>query len=201
MGEPDVIGISVNTRLSAAAYRALRERAPVAIMRGLNKSGASGRSALVKAVAGDLGIKQATIREKVFEQLASVTKLVYRLSVSGKRIPLYEFKAKGRFPSRGKGTGVTAKLPGGSGRYQHAFIARMKSGHVGVFQRVANAKRRGAAPNRSQLPIYELFGPSLPKVVGKLAGVFFARSREVLSKNVQHEINFETSQIRKSTAA
>jgi len=186
-----VIGVSVNTRLSARAYQLLRERAPVAIARGLNKSGAQGKTVLVRAVATDLGIKQATVREKLHEEPAKSTKLVYRLSVSGKRIPLYEFKAKGRLPSRGQGSGVTAKLPGGAGRYPHAFLARMKSGHLGVFQRV----------DRRRLPIYELFGPSLPKVVGRFARVFFARANEVMPKNLQHEINFETSQIRKATAA
>jgi hypothetical protein len=63
-----------------------------------------------------------------------------------------------------------------------AFIARMLSGHRGVF-------KRRAVP---RLPIVELFGPSLPRVFTR-ATIAAARTRlagELLAKNLAHEIQF-----------
>jgi hypothetical protein len=89
------------------------------------------------------------------------------------------------------GRGDPYKRGGGGRTIPNAFIARMQSGHVGVFQRVAGSSgRRGPAPNRSQLPIRELFGPSIWQVFKKYEAVGLARGREQLIKNLQSEFRF-----------
>jgi hypothetical protein len=116
-----------------------------------------------------------------------------RLISSGARIPLIDFSARGPEPSRGRGRGVSYKLAGAGGRLPHAFIATMRSGHRGVFERSPGGKRRGPKPERSQLPIHEKFGPSIAVVFQHQIPVGEARRAEVLVKNVQHEIEFALS--------
>ena len=66
----------------------------------------------------------------------------------------------------------------------------MKSGHRGVFQRVPGATRRGPSPNRSQLPIYELHGPSIGHVFGKHRQQAVDRMLEQLEKTFDAEMKF-----------
>ena len=154
---------------------------------------------MVREVSRDLGLKVGTVRDEVKVAEArpganvtavELSTLTARVSVSGKRIPLIEFGARGPQPSRGRGRGVTARLKGGKGRYPHAFIVRLKSGHVGVFERVPDSKRHGPKPNRSQLPVFELRGPSLPLVFAKYLPLGVARATEQLTKNLEHEFAF-----------
>ncbi len=155
-------------------------RAQIAIARGINRTATSERAAMSSGIAGDMGIKVGTAREAIGIEKATTYNLRARLTARGKRLPLVDFKARGPEPSRGKGAGVSAKLPGGAGRYPRAFIATMKSGHRGVFQRTSKAR----------LGIYELFGPSIVRVFEKFIPIGAARRNEVLQKNVQHELDF-----------
>ena len=169
----------------------LRKRAPAAQVRALNRSIASANVVMVRAIASDLGVKQGTVKDRTRIELATPQKLRARIYANAKRIPLIDFGAKGPEPSRGRGRGVTVKSAGGRSTIPDAFIATMRSGHRGVFQRVAGSSgRRGPAPNRSQLPIRELFGPSIWKVFRKLEYIGIARGREQLIKNLQSEFRF-----------
>ncbi len=104
-----------------------------------------------------------------------------RLEVTGRRLPLIDFKAKGPEPSRGRGRGVTYKLPGGRGRAPTAFIANLR-GRRGVFRRRTTA--RG--------PLEELHGPSLVHVFEKFLPLGAERGREALVRNLRSEIAFAT---------
>jgi hypothetical protein len=162
--------------------RALGDRAPLAAARALNKSIASVQTQAVRDVAGDLGIAQKDVRRGMAIQRATRATLRATLTVTGRRIPLIAFRARGPEPSRGRGR-VTYRI-GASPRttVAGAFIARMLSGHRGVF-------KRRAVP---RLPIVELFGPSLPRVFTR-AKIAAARTRlagELLAKNLAHEIQF-----------
>jgi hypothetical protein len=174
-----------------ATIRKIREKAPIAQMRALNRSIASANVAMVRVIAADLGVKQGAVKDRIRVQEAKPDRLVARLYANAKRIPLIEFGAKGPEPSRGRGAGVSAKLGGARGRIPDAFIATMKSGHRGVFKRVSDkGGRRGPRPNHSQLPIRELFGPSIWKVFVANQQVGIDRGREQLIKNLQSEFRF-----------
>jgi hypothetical protein len=122
-------------------------------------------------------------------------------TASAKRIPLIDWDARGPYPSRGKGRGVSTSLRtsgvtaikargkalgvggstgGGRGRYPHAFIAQMRSGHRGVFQR-GGTKR---------MPIFELFGPSIARVADKYTAAAAARGMDQLRKNLVSEFRY-----------
>lgn len=158
--------------------RRMRVRAPALVARALNRAGGSARTLMVREVSRDLRLKAATVRDRILVRQASADRLVYRLAASLKRIPVYAFDARGPLPSRGQGRGVTAKTP--ARRYPHAFLARMRSGHVGVFQRVG----------RKRLAIRELMGPSVGHVFHRHVAAGLARGEEQLIKNLQHELRF-----------
>lgn len=174
------------------ALRRLKGAAPVAVARALNRSIATVRTQAVRAVAQDVGLPQKSVREAMPIQQATPGRLVARLEVTGKKIPLYDFKA------RQTARGVTYRLPGGRNFLPSGFIATMKSGHVGVFVRGLGAKHqkgRGSWRQRSgwpALPIKERFGPSLPRVFGRqrITDALRTVAKDVMAKNLAHEVQF-----------
>lgn len=152
------------------------------VPRALNRSGASGRTVMVREVAKDLQLKQDVVRDRMVVREATASEHVYRLRASARRIPLIEFNARGPEPSYGRGAGVTARTR--VGRYRQAFIATMGSGHRGVFSRSPGARR---------LPIYELKQPSIAFVFDKHLPAGMNRAQEQLIKNLTHEISFALS--------
>lgn len=162
----------------------LMARFPFAVARALNRAADSAKVAMSREIARDMGLKVSTVKEQIHVSQATTARQSTHLSVTGKRIPLIDFHARGPEPSRGRGTGVRARLPGGRGHYPRAFIATMASGHRGVFL------RRGKA----RLPIVELHGPSLPLVFTKYFEVGKARGIEALQTNLAHELRFALQQ-------
>lgn len=161
-----------------------------AMVRALNRSVLAGRTLLAKNISADTGLASADVKAAVVMREASLGNPTARIASSLQRIPLIKFNATGPVPSRGKGRGVKARVPGGAGQYPNAFIAEMKSGHVGVFQRVPGAQRHGPKPNRSQLPIYELHGPSIGHVFSRHRQAAVDRMLEQLEKTFDAEIKF-----------
>lgn len=171
-----------------AGVENLKAKFPQAVRRALTRAGNSGRAAMVKEIAEDTGLPSRTVREAIRVNL--VGDQAVQLEVTGNRIPLIDFRARGPEPSRGKGRGVSYRLPGGRGRAEHAFIATMPSGHRGVFQRSEGARSVKTAKGRSGLPIYELRGPSLVHVFSKKMSIGVERTQEALVTNLRSEINF-----------
>lgn len=87
-------------------------------------------------------------------------------------------------PPRGKYL-YSQVIKGEGGTIAHAFLAKMKSGHVGVFQ------RGGHGTNSASLPIDKLSGPSVPQMLGSPTVSEFIQKRmeERLAVNVEHEVN------------
>lgn len=166
--------------------------APKAGTRAVNRTLATVATATVRALATEVGLAQKDIRPSITAQRATFTRQIGTLRVTGRRIPLIAFGARGPEPSRGRGSGVTYKLPGGRGRLPEAFIATMRSGHRGVFVR-----RTGASSRRvGRLPILELYGPSLPGAMVRkgIDAAMVAVGDEALARNLDHEINWIISQ-------
>jgi hypothetical protein len=172
--------ISLDTSQAREAYKKLKTNASKAIMRALNRTMENGQTVAVRETAQDLGLRQDDVRDAFTIERATPVNLRARLIARGARIPLIKFGATGPEPSRGKGGGVSYRLPGSRGRHPRAFIATMRSGHRGVFVRL----------RRSRLPIAELFGPSIPRAFTKQLPAIQARVAEMLPKNLDHEVQF-----------
>lgn len=180
-----LIGLKFNSRQGERWLRKLGTRGPQAIARALNRSGGTTRTAMVRAVSKDMNLPVGTVKEATRIYEATPNKLTVAVEAKGAPIPLMAWKPRTAYPSRGRGKGVTVRLPApGKGRYEKAFIAHMRSGHVGVFVRKGKAR----------LGIRELHGPSIAKVFEKHRpdGVFAGQI--ALIKNLRHELKFALQQ-------
>lgn len=164
----------------------LGSKGPAVMARAVNRATTAGKTAMVRAVAKDTGIQQKAVEKDLRVNKATRAVPVASIEIQGKRIPLIAFQAKGPEPSRGRGRGVSYRLPTGRGRIGNAFIATMNppSGHRGVFKRART----------SRLPIIELFGPSLPHVFEKYLPTFEAAAGAAFEKTLAHDISFAKSQ-------
>jgi hypothetical protein len=158
----------------------LRAKLPGAIRRALMRSATTVRAEMARLIVQEIGLPVGKVKDEIRLVDLGGTEVQFQLK-AGKRIPLIQFGARGPEPSRGRGQGVTYKLGSGRGRAPKAFIATMPSGHRGVFQR-----REGA----DRLPIIELHGPAIHTVFEKYAPMGAARAKEILQKNLEHEIEF-----------
>jgi hypothetical protein len=164
-------------------------RSRVAV-RALNKSAASANTAMVRVIAKDLGVKQEFVRDRLSVTEARPDRLVAVLRANAKRLPVMAFGAKQT------GTGVSAKTP--ARKYPGAFIATMPTGHQGVFTRTSQSRSRKGMPWGSpQLPIRELFGPSIALVFKKYEQVGIDRAKEQLIKNISSELRYALQQLAK----
>jgi hypothetical protein len=161
---------------------------PQALRRALSRAGDTGRAEMSKAIAADTGISSRRIKEQIKIQIVGDAGL--QLVIEGKRVPLIEFAARGPEPSRGRGRGVSYRLPGGRGRAEKAFIATMPTGHRGVYQRTGNARSTRRAKGWSGLPIYELFGPSMVEVFKKFLPLGADKARASFVKNLRSELGY-----------
>lgn len=190
-----IVRVSVNTEDMQRVVPILKSRARPAIARAINRTSDSAKTAWVRAVAQDVGLKVSAVRDQFVVQKATADRLTATFRASAKRVPLIDFNARGPEPSRGRGKGVTAKLPGGAGRYPNAFIATVGSGrHKGVFIRKGEASARKSVGAWSKnLPIIELRGPSIWQSAVKTQQVAIDRAQEQLPKNIAHEFEFALS--------
>lgn len=185
------VSISAAKAAIARDFQTFRAKFPAAEARALNRSIGTGRTTMTRLIVEDTGLAAGVVRNEIVIELATTSKKVARLIVKGSRIPLINFKARGPEPSRGKGRGVTARLPQAT-TYPHAFIATLSSGHRGVFQRVNlnRSERKSRGARGKNLPIRELRGPSLPRVFEKHTDEGMAVALAALNKNLTHELAF-----------
>lgn len=165
-----------------------------AFVRAAKRSIDSGRSVMVKLIAGDTGLKQKDVRDSVAMSYPTLSDPVASMRAKTKRLPLIDFKA------RQTGRGVSYRNPGGGrNSVPSAFIATTRqqstgdarpdlagSGgeHLGVFKRTS----------KKRLPIKQLYGPSIGQVFSKFRPQGVERALEVFDANFDHELEFLNSQ-------
>ncbi len=158
-----------------------------AVSTALRKSLRNAKKEAVKKVRERYTIRKAgyvsrTIKMKV-ENMTGI------LSSKGPVNDLSYFKTNPktvpkRRPPKGKYL-YSQVVKGQGGTIAHAFLARMKSGHAGVFQRA------GHGASNASLPISKLAGPSTPQMLGSPSVTEFIAKKmlERMDKNLEHEID------------
>lgn len=123
--------------------------------------------------AGDLKkyVKIRPARGEVFENEIKVTsKRRIPLHVFGPRVKMQEIiirrkKDRAEWSQRMQFVSVKVKKAGGYKPVEKTFVRRMKSGHVGIFERAEGWRHRPPIKNSSRdisgLPIKEKFGPGM----------------------------------------
>lgn len=116
-----------------------------------------------KLIVSDSGI----VRKRVFSAFKIIksgpNSPTGRVDIFGRPIGLVNFKhtPKNQMTGKTKG-GVRVKLGQKTVIFKHAFVAEMRSGHVGIFER-----QRGIKTRTGREKLQELFGPSIPQFAGR----------------------------------
>lgn len=172
----------------------IRNGVPKAITSAVNKTLTTGRSMVVKRLAAEINLKQKEIRDTIGIKKATYDTLQGVITISRKGISLMKFAPKPSAPVLNRTAlmklkGVSVKTRRGKGRelLAHTFVARMKSGHVGVFE------RKGRGTNRTKrLPLHERFGPTPQGVFEKAPGIttdVMSGLTDTLAKNLDSQID------------
>jgi len=156
------------------------------ITRALNKTARGAKTDAVKLIRQHLMIKAKPVRENVRISKATWSKPTAYLFARGKRgVPLlgnYPVRP-GRLGARKPKQGVSVQIKRFGGRkvIKGSFLAKMKSGHVGVFLR----------DSADRLPIKQLHGMGFIQLLER--GMIHRRLKKSIAKrmerNLKHEIN------------
>jgi hypothetical protein len=152
-------------------------------VRALNRTIATANTEARRAIAEDTKLPQNVIEKSLAIRRATFDRPEAVLSATGERISLYEYTRQRKKTGRPTGRGA---VPG-------AFIAMVKSKKIHIWRRLGKSRsRRGLPASAPGLPIYPLFGPSLPHVFTneKIMGALLSNARENLIKNYRHEVQF-----------
>lgn len=191
-----MIGIKYTRAPAAGLSAAMARTLAGAVARGLNRTASQVVTSIARPIAAEAGLNVSAVKKYLSTGKATKSRFTATVAAKNALIPLIHFKAKGPEPSRGRGQGVTARVNGETISYRHAFIATVRGplpsgvvspGHRGVF------RRRGA----KRLPIRQLYGPPLGKLFTKHVAIGRARRDAMLEQNMQHEIAFALSKMKK----
>lgn len=181
----DRIRITVDTKqLEQALGEIAPERAPIAIARGLNKAAANTKTQASRSIRQKRALPAKAVNDAIAIAKASKAKLTATIIVTGRPIPLRDYKA------RQTQKGVTVAVsPGARKRVVHngnaAFIVNKIGGHV--FAREGKAR----------LPIKKLYGPSLPATFlqTEVRAAWERTANESIVKRCEEELRFELSRV------
>ena len=158
-----------------------------ALRAALSRGSQTAKAEATRQVKKRYALKAGDIRGsgKVFFKSPGTGNLIGELRFAGNRIPLYKFDVNPKTPAGINGFKSIVK---GHGRkdtspaaFESAFIARMKSGHVGVFERETD----------KELPIRQIMGLSVPEMVGAYESreAIMEKATETIEKRLEHEIS------------
>ncbi len=154
-----------------------------------------------KIESGDLTKRKRPIVSTVENREDKPTGII---SVRDYKIPMIAFKPTGggtRIPSKAGGINVVMDIGRGVEKFHHAFRARMKSGHIGIFARISAKKgskwkigwkhKTTVSGYAARLPVRELFGPSIYDLVDVPAinAEVMANIDKILIKNIEGQIS------------
>ena len=158
---------------------------PKAAARAINRAATAAKTEAWKQVKKDYTIKRARV-SKAWDKISKATasNLSAKLISRGSVMPLSYFRIKPKSPPkrRPKNPVYAQVRNDGGGTIRSAFVARMKSGHTGIFHRKNGNK---------SYPILQNFGPSVPQMLASKSVSAFIEERasEILNKRFEHEVN------------
>jgi hypothetical protein len=159
--------IEIDAHQMAAAEALLvnvKNGAERAISKSVNEGLKFARKKIVDAIGDTFYFSKQTVRNKSVIEISPAT--VNRLSGSvisqGYRLPLYNFATNPRTVRRVSTLRAAVKRDGGLKAFSHGFIAKMPSGHVGLFTRLPGNRRSDKTGNYK---IRERYGNSVPQLM------------------------------------
>ena len=174
------VQVTADIREVRGMFRGIRKRAlPLAVPRALNRATQQARTATVKDVAREMGIKQKIVKERVrFQKRDKATR---------QRWTAVTFVVITDIPARKLGTPRQTKKGGKAGKhlYPGSFVARGR--YEGAFKStggLAIFRRRG----KKRLPIAEVKVPVERIVVKHTPRNLETVGRPVFKRRLEHEL-------------
>lgn len=195
--------IKIDLKMDIAKVKAMlaetrREITDKAVPRALNKLAEQAKTLSSKEIrSAGYTIKAKTVKEQIVIVKATASTMTAIVKVRGKPVPLMEFNA------RQTKAGVSVKVKGARKVIKGAFIATMPTGHVGVFTRTPSSRykrvRKGTKTQWTQLPIKELYGPSLPAIWSNqvIQAALLKMIKQKFPEVLRHEIEFLRLKLRR----
>ena len=123
------VKLTIDTAAVQRALGDITDGVPRVLVRVLNRSLGEVRTLVKRGIAADTNLPVSQVEKSLAEEKAVGSRLVAKLYVTGRRLPLTAFKA------RQTRRGVSYALGKGRTVAHSAFLATMTSGHTGVFKR------------------------------------------------------------------
>jgi hypothetical protein len=148
----------------------------------LNRGLTTVRSESTKQITNVYDIKSASVKSESNIKMRKSTpdSLIGQISFSGFKIPLYKFGVTPKNPGTGKPVKARQMKSSSMTLFANAFIAQMRSGHIGIFERTG----------RGRFPIHEIMGSSVAQMAGNsvVYDEVEKAAQETIDKRVEHEI-------------
>lgn len=161
----------------------VQKNVPKAFVSALNRVATGLRTEAVRKVRETYVVKAGDVRQTIKITKANMSRMELILVSRGRSLPLIRFRTNPSRPpirpprmlrAQVKKSGSKKSIPG-------AFVARMQSGHVGVFER--HGSRR--------LPIRQLYGPAVPVMLNesRVQRHLQEEAQRRMIQRLDHEIN------------
>lgn len=153
------------------------EKAKIALARSINKAALSARTEVVRKARARFQIQANRARSTIHISKASSSADMPTAFVVSKeeRQQIIRFRVSPKDPRPQKGLNNIQKkaMPkvrvsvtrGKSTPFKHAFVARLRSGHVGLFMRL-----KGEKTETGKTKLHEHYGPAVPQMIGGKTG-------------------------------
>ncbi|MFX3635450.1 MAG: phage tail protein [Candidatus Pristimantibacillus sp.] len=180
-------------RDSLKEMKNINKRMPSAINSSLIRSAQAIRTAAARKVREIYFVKHGEVIKKIQVKKFGDGRMGMILESKDRAIRLINFKVnpKGKTTKLPKVLKAGVKRQGGAKKIPHAFIATVRGGHTGVFQRVAHSKhRKNDKGIWSEGPIDQIRGPAIPVMLSQEGIVKHVQdvAVEVIIKRLDHEI-------------
>ncbi len=158
------------------------------LSRAINKAVQGVKAEAVRQTTGEYHVKTYEVRQHIEEKKASQHRLQASIVVSSRPIAMSKFKISPRTVPKQAGVkvkdrkkiSVTIKRSGPTTQYKHAFLARFRSGHIGLVERTNETTIRGKAK------LSQLYSLSIPQMVGRPQTI--TRLKEVSDERLMQEL-------------
>lgn len=167
-------------------------QAAKAVSRAQNRALVGLRAEVVKEVGNTYTVKATAVRASLSIRKSTPDHLEAVLRSTGAVIGLREFKHTPVLPGRTKAKGVRVQVRKDSGGkvLPGTFIAKMNSGHMGVFRSSRRVEQKPGEKARITWPIKEPQGPAVPSMIKKVTEetVLLQRAEDRFVRELDHEI-------------
>jgi hypothetical protein len=171
----------------------MKAKAPQVLSRAINRAITNVKKNMGKETSSKYFISSGDVKKTVNVTKASKSRLQAAAISSGAGIALSKFKVSPGTPVRYRGKSRSPKVykagvekKGGVKPLDgnpKAFIAIMKSGHKGVFERLSD----------ESLPLKQLYGPSVPQMVKNEA--IMKKINDEANETLQKRLNVEIENV------